>query len=131
MRSIQFPKMFNTTNTNVWKSSEYNRMTMQNVELLLQSERGELFGDPYYGLLLKHYLFSQNSSVLRDIIIDMIYVQVALFIPQVKLDRNNIDIIQDKEKGKLYCRFTGISQIDYTVNTYDLVLYQNTEFITQ
>ena len=28
----------------------------------------------------------------------------------------------DREKAKLYCQFSGINQIDYTVNTYSLVL---------
>ena len=122
MRSIKFPKMFNTNSTNVWKSTEYKNATAQNTLLVLGSERGELFGDPYYGLLLKHFLYDQNSYVLRDQLIDMIYTQIAIFIPQIKIDRKDIEIIQDKQKGKVYCNFKGINQIDYTTNTYNLVL---------
>ena len=85
--------------------------------------RGELFGDPYFGLMLKNYLFDQNSYALRDAIIDMIYTQPAIFIPQVKVRREDIDIIQDREKGKLYCNFSGINQIDYQPNTFNLVLF--------
>lgn len=123
MRSIVFPKMFNTNSTNVTKSTEYLKATKQNAILTLHCEKGELFGDPYFGLQLKHYLFDQNNYVLRDAIIDQIYVQLALFIPQVRVERQNIDIVQDKEKGKLYCTFTGINQIDYQTNTYNLVLF--------
>jgi phage baseplate assembly protein W len=123
MRSIKFPKMFSTSSTNVWKSSEYVKATTQNTILLLNTSRGELFGDPYFGVLLKRYLFDQNNYILRDSIIDVIYTQLALFIPQVKVRREDISIVQDREKGKLYCEFSGISQIDYTNNTYNLILF--------
>ena len=125
MRSLKFPKMFNSNSTNVWKSTEYLDATTQNTILLLHSMRGELFGDPYFGLMLKRYLFDQNSYILKDNIIDMIYTQLAIFIPQVKVNRKDIEIIQDREKGKLYCRFEGINQIDYQNNTYNLVLFES------
>ena len=127
MRRIKFPKMFNTNNTRVWKSSEYNEATSQNTKLLLHCERGELIGDSYFGLLLKHFMFDPNSYVLRDQIIDMIYTQLAIFIPQVHVERKDITIFQDREKAKLYCEFTGTNQIDYTVNTYSLVLLNEEE----
>jgi phage baseplate assembly protein W len=127
VRSIKFPKMFNTNNTQVWKASEYNEATRQNTKLLLHCERGELIGDPYFGLLLKHFMFDPNSYVLRDQIIDMIYTQLATFIPQVKVERKDISVYQDREKGKLYCEFSGINQIDYVLNTYVLVLFDSTE----
>jgi hypothetical protein len=72
-------------------------------------------------------MFDPNSYILRDQIIDMIYTQLAVFIPQVKVERKNISVFQDKEKAKLYCEFTGINQIDFTVNTYYLVLFEETE----
>lgn len=127
MRSIKFPKMFNPNSTRVWKSSEHLEATKQNTKLLLQTTRGELFGDPYFGLMFKRYLFDQNSYILRDVIIDMIYTQLAIFIPQVRVKREDIEIIQDRERGKLYCRFSGINQIDYTFNTYNLVLFDEKE----
>ena len=127
MRSFHFPKMFKTNSSNIWKSSEFNKATKQNTILLLHCERGELLGDPYFGLMLQHYLFNQNNTILRDAIIDTIYTQIALFIPQVRFNRNDIEIIQDKQKGKLICKCTGISQIDYTVNTYNLVLFDESD----
>jgi len=127
VRSIKFPKMFNTTSTNVWKSSEFLKSTKQNTKLLLHCERGELIGDPYFGLLIRHFMFDQNNYVLRDQIIDMIYTQLAIFIPQVKVERKNINVFQDREKAKLYCEFTGINQIDYQPNTYQLVLFDVNE----
>ena len=127
MRTIKFPKMFNTNSTNVWKSSEHLEATKQSTKLLLNTTRGELFGDPYFGLMLKRYMFEQNNYVLRDAIIDIIYTQLAIFIPQVKVRREDIDIVQDRQRGKLICEFSGISQIDYTHNTFNLVLLNDQE----
>ena len=128
MRSWKFPKMFNTNSSNIWKSSEYLSQTKQNTTILLQCERGELFGDTYFGIMLKHYLFDQNNYILKDAIIDTIYTQLAIFIPQIKVQRNDIQIEQNKQLGKLICSFSGINQIDYTNNTYNLVLIDESEF---
>jgi hypothetical protein len=75
--------------------------------------------------MLKRYLFDQNNYVLRDAIIDTIFTQLAIFIPQIKVRREDISIVQDKEKGKLYCEFSGTSQIDYTYNTFNLLLFND------
>ena len=64
MRSFQWPQMFNTNSSRIWRSDEYLEATQQNVSLLMHCERGELFGDPYFGLMLKHFLFNQNNFVL-------------------------------------------------------------------
>mgnify|MGYP002516046230 CR=1 FL=1 len=127
MRTIKFPKMFNSNSTNVWEANEYLESTKQSLKLLLQTERGELFGDPYFGLMLKHYLFNQNNYILKDVIIDIIYTQIAIFIPQLHIKREDIQIIQNKEKGRLYCRFKAVNQIDYQVNTFNIVLFQQTD----
>ena len=127
MRSIHFPHMFNTNSTRVWKSSEHINATKQNIKLVLYSERGELIGDPYFGLMLRHFMFDQNNYILRDQIIDMIYTQLAIFIPQVHVERKDITVFQDREKAKLYCEFSGVNQIDYQLNTYQLVLFDSNE----
>lgn len=123
MRSFKFPNMFNTNSSNIWREDEYGKATRQNALILLHSERGELVCDPYFGILLKHYLFNQNSYILKDMLIDTIYIQLAIFLPQIKISRNDIDIIPDPLKGRLHCKFSGVSQIDYTHNTYNLVLF--------
>jgi hypothetical protein len=115
--------MFNTNSSRIWLPEEYNKATRQNALLLLQSERGELICDPYFGILLKHYLFNQNNYILKDILIDTLYTQIAIFLPQIKVSRNNINIVADKSKGKLHCTFSGINQIDYTHNTFNLLLF--------
>ena len=126
MRSFKFPKMFKSNSSRIWLDNEYNKATRQNVLLLLQSERGELECDLYFGILLKHYLFNQNSYILKDMLIDTIYTQIAIFLPQVKVSRNAIDIVADPLKGRIYCSFSGTNQIDYTHNTFNLLLFDET-----
>ena len=126
MRSYKFPKMFRSNSSRIWREDEYDKATRQNVLILLQSERGELECDPYFGILLKHYMFNQNSYILKDMLIDTIYTQIAIFLPQVKVSRNSIDIISDNLRGRLYCSFSGTNQIDYTHNTFNLLLFDET-----
>lgn len=123
MRSYKFPKMFKSNTSQIWLPEEYNKATRQNALLLLQSERGELECDPYFGILLKHYMFNQNSYILKDMLLDTLYTQIAIFLPQIKVTRNSINLVTDPLKGRLYCNFSGINQIDYTHNTYNLVLF--------
>ena len=123
MRSYKFPKMFSSNSSNIWRADEHGKATKQNVLLLLQSERGELVCDPYFGILLKHYMFNQNSYILKDMLLDTIYTQIAIFLPQVRITRNAIDIVSDPLKGRLYCTFSGTNQIDYTHNTFNLLLF--------
>jgi len=118
-----FPNMFKSNSTNVTTSSL--QATKQNTKLLLYSEKGSLFGDPYFGIRLKRYIFDQNNYILKDILIDEIYTQLALFIPQLKVERKDIKIVQ--EMAKIYCSFKGTNQIDFTVNSYNLVLYNENE----
>ena len=39
--------------------------TKQNLLALLNSEKGEFLGDPYFGIRLKRYLFEQNNYVFN------------------------------------------------------------------
>jgi hypothetical protein len=118
--------MFKSNSSNIWRADEYGKATRQNVLLLLQSERGELECDPYFGILLKHYMFNQNSYILKDMLIDTIYTQIAIFLPQVRVTRNSINLVADRHKGRLYCSFSGTNQIDYTHNTFNLLLFDET-----
>ena len=129
MRSYKFPKMFQSNGSRIWKAEEHGKATRQNAILLLHSERGEFECDPYFGILLKHYLFNQNNYILKDILVDTIYTQLVIFLPQIKISRNAVNIITDQRKGRLYCTFSGINQIDYTHNTFNLLLFDETRQI--
>ena len=86
MNSIAFP-----TTTNVVKDHE---ASAQNLKLLLLSDRGSFFGDPYYGTIIKQLIFEPNNYILRDIVIDAIYTTILQFMPQILVKRKDITIIQ-------------------------------------
>ena len=120
MKSIAFPQMFTRTVTNTVSDHD---ATLQNLKLLLWSEKGELFGDPYYGTGFKKYLYDQNDLVLEDIIIDDVYTTIALFMPQIKVNRKDIKLIRD-DKGQLSVTIKCTNLVDFTTDLYTIVLME-------
>ena len=120
MRSIAFPKMFTRTVTNL--VTDYDA-TLQNLKMLLWSEKGELFGDPYYGTGLKKYLYDQNDVVLQDILIDDIYTAIRVFMPQISIERKDVKIHRS-DKGEISCTIKAINKVDFTTDLYTIVLLE-------
>ena len=89
MYSIDFPNMLSSAKTNLIKD---NKATLSNLRLMLASWKTSLFGDPYFGTNVKRLIFEQNNIILREIIIDDIYVSIQDFMPQVFVKRNDISI---------------------------------------
>ena len=117
MNSIKFPNMFSKMSTYV--VSDHNA-TSQNLKSLLLSEQGELKGDPYYGVKLKRYLYDQNNYVLKEILIDELYTQIATFMPQLRVHRHDITIEQDDTT--LYATIKATNQLDFTTDMYNIIL---------
>lgn len=90
MVSISFPNMLSASNTNLITDKTAVR---SNLILLLNSEKKSLFGDPAYGTALKQVMFEQNGSIIVDLLIDELYTSIMTFIPQVVLDRRDIQIV--------------------------------------
>ena len=63
--------------------------------------------------------------MLRDILIDEIYSQILVFMPQLTVKRNDISIVQ-KDKD-ITIRIRAINTVDFTTNMYDLVLFHDDE----
>ena len=122
MKSIGFPNIIKVNSTNIIKDHD---ATLSNLKLLLMSEKGELFGDPYFGLNLKTFFFNQNSKPLKDIIIDDIYTAIKLFMPQLTVNRS--DIILTKEEAKLKVLISAINNVDFKTDLYNIVLFQEDE----
>ena len=122
MNSISFPKMFSNSSTNVVKDYD---ATLQDVKLLLCSDKGELKGDPFFGVRVKRYMFDQNSDVLKEILVDEIFTQLITFAPQLTVQRKDISIIQ--KGARVYVKIKAINKIDYTTNMYELVLMRDAE----
>ena len=122
--SISFPKMFNK-NTTLVKSGE--DAIMQNLSTLLLSVSGGLKDDPYYGINLKKYMFNQNNYILRDILIDEIYTQIKIFMPQLQVERKQISLVQ--QDTTVYVKIQALNREDYTTNMYQLALFNTEEGI--
>ena len=122
MNSIKFPHMFNSSTTLVVKDHE---ATSQDMLLLFYSDKGELFGDPFFGIRLKRFTYNQNSGVTEEILKDEIYSQIMVFMPQLSVARSDIKI--KREIGKMIIRVKAINRIDFTTNMYEAVLLQDNE----
>lgn len=110
--------MFSNSTT---KLKEDKEATKSNLHTLLSSEQGEFLGDPAFGVKIKAYMFEQNNSVLRDILIDELYEQIRLFIPQLKVDRKDIKLTSDGTKITALIKATN--RRDYTTDLYTLCLF--------
>ena len=119
MTSFSFPRMLNHTTANMVSDKEAVR---SNMLLLFSSEQESLFGDPYFGCLLKKYLFEQPSAVIADLIIDTMYTAIVTFIPQASITRKDIKIIPSR--GALYAEIKCYYALD---NTSDLFTIQLTD----
>ena len=124
MNSIAFPKLFNTSTTNVVKDHD---ATAQDMVLLFYSDKGELFGDPFFGIRLKKFTYNQNNLVLEQVLIDEIYSQILVFMPQLIVPRNNIKI--KREIGRMKITIKAINKVDFTTDMYEAVLLQEGERI--
>lgn len=117
MNSIAFPSIFNNTATKV---VEGHAATAQNLKLLLLSDRGSFFGDPYYGTVIKQLIFEPNNYILRDIVIDAIYTVILQFMPQITVRRQDITIVQ---KGvDIFVTIQAINMLDYQTDMYNINL---------
>ena len=123
MNSISFPNMFRTTSTIV--KTDSHDATFQNMLLVLGAEKGDFTFDPYFGIRLRRYLFDQNNYILKDVIIDEIYTQLLIFMPQLKVNRDDISIIIDR--GKMICKIKATDLVNFKVDSYDLVLLRGNE----
>lgn len=118
MNSISFPRMFVTkTKTGVVYDHD---ATLQNLKMLLWSEKGELFGDPYFGTGLLKYIYDQNDAILRDLVIDEIYTAVATFMPQIRVKREDITV--ESDGTKVFCTLRVTNMVDFQTDLYTIVL---------
>lgn len=118
MNCISFPNIFKPSSTLVKQDKEASKECLY---LLLNSEKGTLTIDPYFGIRLKRYTFDQNNYILRDIIIDEIITEMKVFCPQLNIERKDITIEQ-VDRARLVAHIKVTNKADFTTNMYDLVL---------
>ena len=120
IKSIAFPNMFTRTSTNFVTDKE---ATFQNLKYLILSEKEELFGDPFYGVGLKKYLFDQNDTIIKDLVLDDMYTAIATFMPQLRINRNDLKL-RTGDKGEIFVDIRAINQLDFTTDLYSIVLLE-------
>ena len=119
MNCVSFPDMFNGSATKIEYDAEATKKCLY---LLLNSESGEMFGDPDFGAKLRRYFYDQNNYILKDIIIDELYTKISIFCPQITLDRNNITLVQKNKNIVGNIRYRN--NIDFIPDTYEIVLFR-------
>lgn len=122
MYSISFPVMFTSGNTILKKDKEAIR---SNMLLLLSSECDTLFGDPYFGCMLKKYIYEQENSIVVDLLIDELYTAITTFMPQVVLSRKDIKILASGTS--LYAQINYYYVADNTSDLFTILLTNGSE----
>lgn len=90
MYSIGFPKIFNGSRVKLLKGRD---AVKSNLIALLSSDKGALYGDPYYGTKLKSLLWEQGyDPIIRDLIKEDIFEAIYSYMPQINVQRDTIDI---------------------------------------
>ena len=122
MYSIAFPNMLSSAQTNLVQDNE---ATLSNYRLMLASWKTALLGDPYFGTNIKRFIHEQNNIILRDIIIDDIFVATQDFMPQIFLKRENIQITL---KGNdVYCTLNCMNKVNNEVNLFEINLTEENQ----
>ena len=93
MYSLAWPSMFDSRNTHLVQDKEALK---SNFKLLLNSERLELFGDPYYGTMLKPIIYQPNNTILADLIVDELLNTIQMYLPQIAVYREDIKVLSNK-----------------------------------
>lgn len=117
MNAVRFPDMLSSNKTAIVKDKDATR---QNLEMLLQSEKLTLLGDPYFGTNLSKLFFEYNNIVLQDIIIDDIYSAINTYMPQVRVLRENINLTSVGNTVNVH--IVAQNLLDYSFDEYDIRL---------
>ena len=120
MYSIAWPDMFTSVETKLLADK---KAVASNLILLLNSERMELFGDPYYGAMLKPIIFQPNNSIIADLLIDEILNTLQNYMPQIYVTRSDIEIRSDRIN--LYAIIRVTYRKDSTSDLYTINLTNN------
>lgn len=120
MYSIKFPDMVSGVSTKLVQDKE---ATAQNLKLILLSDRGSLFGDPYFGTLWRKLIFDQNNEILRDIIVDDILTTIQTFMPQLLTKRE--DIVVNSDKYSVNIDIKALNLLDYQTDMYAIKLMED------
>lgn len=87
--TIGFPEMFNSR-TGKTRTVSLVQSINESLDCLMKSQKGELYGDPYYGTKLRALLFSPISVGLKEELKLDLEEAIKIYEPRIKV--SNIDI---------------------------------------
>lgn len=123
MYSIAFPDIFNGSKVFLYR--DYDAIK-SNLTALLSSDKGALFGDPFYGTRLKTLLWSQAyDPLVRDLIKDDIFEAIYSYMPQITVHRDDISISIQNNLVTASIKVTSDSGMES--NLYDIDLLTGSE----
>ena len=118
--SIAFPDMLSSSRMNTVQDTS---ATKSNLRLLLLSNKNSLCGDPYFCTESKNVIYSQNGAIIKDLIVDEIYTAIAVFMPQLRVKRDDISV--ESDGIDIYASFTALNLLNYTTDLYNIKLTNN------
>jgi len=118
MTSIQFPRMISRGRTQI--VTDPKAATSQNTIALLNSSKTSLFGDPEFGSNLERFRFMQNNQILQDVVTNDLFTSLQIYIPQLRLTRDNIKIIRNNVT--LFAKVDALNMVDFKVNGFEIPL---------
>ena len=122
MQSIAFPDFLSSTSTKVILDHE---ATVSNLKALLLSDKMSLFGDPYFGTSLKKLMYEQNNQLIKDLVIDDIFIAIQTFMPQIRVERKGI--VVNADRTRVYIDIKALNLLDYQVDLYSIELTNSEE----
>ena len=118
MYSIAFPNIFNGSKVMLYKDHDAIK---SNLTALLSSNKGGLFGDPFYGTRIKTLLWQQSyDPIIKDLIKDDIFEAIYSYMPQITVHRDDITVNIVGTLVSASIRVSSDSNIDS--NLYDIEL---------
>ena len=121
MTSFGFPTMIKSSTSSLREGKD---AVNSNLQLLFQTSKRSLFGDPYFGNELMGNFYENESSIVKDVLIDEVYKMITDFMPHIYVERKGITINVD-ENDNLVLRVFYIYLEDNTSNLYDIQLTQD------
>lgn len=118
IKSLSFPDIFSNASTNIVQGHE---ATAQNLKSTLFAEKRSVFGDPYFGSNIKRRIFEQNDIILKDLLIDDIYTAIATFMPQIKVERKDIEITSNTAQVQVTIKARNL--IDFNMEEFNIALF--------
>lgn len=128
MNAVKFPDMIGVNKTNIITDKA---ATYQNLKYLLLSVKKTLLGDPYFGSRIQSLIYEKNNVIIRDLIIDEVYTCINQYMPQLFLERKDIeiktDVIRGKDRATIFIEIKARNIIDYNFENYTIRLLSSEE----